>query len=52
MSLQARVVGEGQGDLLKGNQEGVRRSDLEGGKGGGVGVTWGRVMWRVLQTVI
>ena len=48
MSARARAVGEGTGVLLEGNQEGIRRCDLEGG-GGGVGVTRGRVMGWELQ---
>ena len=42
----------GPGRFLEGNQEEeTRRRELEGG-GGGCWVTWGRVMWRVIQTVL
>ena len=37
-SAWAREVGKGQGVLLEGNQEGIRRRDFEGrGGGGGIG---------------
>ena len=43
--------GGGVGSVLfsRGNQKGIWRRDLEGG-GGVRRVTWGRVMWRGLQT--
>ena len=34
MSAQARVVREVQGNFIEGNQEVIRRRDLEGGGGG------------------
>ena len=46
-------MGEGQGFLIEGNQEGIRSRELEGGRGGGgVGVTWGRLILWELQTDI
>ena len=35
MSVRARAVGEGRGVLIEGNQEWIKRHDLEcGGRGG------------------
>ena len=41
--------GGGSRGFVEGKQEEIRRCDVEGG-GGGIGVTWGRVMWQELQT--
>ena len=42
MSAHERVVGEGPGVLIEGNNEGIRRHDFEGGRGGGGGGGGGR----------
>ena len=46
MSAWERAVGVGPLILLEGNQEDIMRRDFDGNGGGGVRVTWGRLMWR------
>ena len=43
-STQAREAEEGQGAMLKGDNERIRRSDLESG-GEERHITWGQVIW-------
>ena len=50
LSARAREVGGGTGVFLEVNQECIKRRDFEGGRGGGVRFTQGRVMWQELKT--
>ena len=43
--------GGGSGCFTKGNQEGIWKRDLEGGRGGHR-ITWGRVMWWGIYKVL